>query len=469
MDIRRTHAAWLLGYVAFAGTVVLLLLRFSGLPREGALMAGIFVLAALLWMTEVVPLFTTSLIVIGLEVVLLANPGEWPGLGFETRSAPSYQEVLTAAADPVLALFFGGLVLASAATKEGVDAALVRLLLHPLGDRPLFLLLALMLLTAVFSMWMSNTATAAIMVAVGMALTAQLPADEPFRKGLLLSVPFSANIGGLGTPVASPPAAIAVAYLEQAGHPVGFLQWMAVSVPLMLSLLVFTWLLLWWYFHPSRVVLNLEMSSQPLTHRGWYVIAVIVMTISLWMSEGWHGLPAAAVALIPAVAFTATGLLKREDINHLEWTVLILIAGGISLGAGMQWTGLANEIADWLPSPAYAGGLLLLTALVALTMVLSTLMSNTAAANLLLPLAMAAATVGGEKASIIQIAMSIALTASVSMALPVSTPPNSIAYSQGVVAKRDMARMGVVIGIVAAALVIGLGNPVLRFWGLLDQ
>ncbi len=465
MDIRRNDTAWLLLFITIAGTVVVLLLQFSALPREGALMAGIFVLAALLWMTEVLPLFTTSLIVIGLQVVLLANPGAWPGLGFETRPSPSYQEVLTAATDPVLALFFGSLVLARAATKERVDGALVKLLLQPLGGRPLFLLLALMLMTAGFSMWISNTATAAMMVVVVMSITAQLPAEEPFRKGLLLSVPFSANIGGLGTPVASPPNAIAVAFLEKAGHPVGFLQWMAVAVPLMLLLIVFTWLLLWWCYRPSQAALCLQTSSQPLTGRGWYVVAVMVATISLWMSERWHGVPAAAVALLPAVVFTATGLLKRHDINSLEWSVLIMIAGGISLGAGMQWTGLAHEIAGWLPSSAFASGLLLLTALVALTMVLSNFMSNTAAVNLLLPLAMAAVATG-EKADAIRIVISIALTASVSMALPVSTPPNSIAFSQGVLAKGDMARMGIVVGVVAAALVVGFVSPVLRFWGL---
>lgn len=433
-------------------------------------MAGIFVLAALLWMTEALPLFATSLLVIGLQILLLANPGAWPGLGFEAGSSPSHQEVLAAAADPVLALFFGGLVLARAATKERVNEALAGLLLHPLGDRPLFILLTLMLLTAVFSMWMSNTATAAMMIALGVSITAQLPAEEPFRKGLLLSVPFAANIGGLGTPVASPPNAIAVGFLERANHPVGFLEWMVVAVPLMLVLILFTWLLLWWCYRPSRPALRLQTDSQPLTRRGWYVVGVMVVTISLWMSERWHGLPAAAVALIPAVALTATGLLKRDDVNNLDWSVLILIAGGISLGAGMQWTGLAQEVASWLPSPGYANGLWLLAALVTVTLVLSTFMSNTAAANLLLPLGIAAATAeGGEQISIVQIAMSIALTAAVSMALPISTPPNSIAYSQGVATKSDMMRVGVVVGVVAAALIIGLSNPVLRFWGLYDK
>jgi sodium-dependent dicarboxylate transporter 2/3/5 len=471
MEIRPANAnLWLLGAVAIAGTVVLLLLWFPVLPREGALMAGIFVLAALLWMTEALPLFATSLLVIGLQILLLANPGAWPGLGFEAGSSPSYQEVLAAAADPVLALFFGGLVLARAAIKERVNEALAGLLLHPLGDRPLFILLALMLLTAVFSMWMSNTATAAMMIALGVSITAQLPAEEPFRKGLLLSVPFAANIGGLGTPVASPPNAIAVGFLERANHPVGFLEWMVVAVPLMLVLILFTWLLLWWCYRPSCPALRLQTGSQPLTRRGWYVVGVMVVTISLWMSERWHGLPAAAVALIPAVALTATGLLKRDDVNNLDWSVLILIAGGISLGAGMQWTGLAQEVASWLPSPGYANGLWLLAALVTVTLVLSTFMSNTAAANLLLPLGIAAATAeGGEKTSVVQIAMSIALTASVSMALPISTPPNSIAYSQGVATKSDMMRVGVVVGVVAAALIIGLSNPVLRFWGLYDK
>jgi solute carrier family 13 (sodium-dependent dicarboxylate transporter), member 2/3/5 len=461
---------WFLVSVAIAAMVVTVMLLTQAVPREAAFMAGILALAALLWMTEAVPLFATSLLVIGLQILLLANPGGWPGLGFEDQqspTSPTYQQVLAAAADPVLVLFFGGLLLARAATKEKVDQALAGLVLHPLRNRPMFLLLAVMLVTAALSMWMSNTATAAMMIVVGLSITGRLPGEEPFRKGLLLSVPFAANIGGLGTPVASPPNAIAVSYLEQAGNPISFFQWMAVAVPLMAVLLLLTWLLLWCWYYPSQPTLTLQTDRRPMTRRGWYVVTVMTVTMALWISEHWHGLPAAAVALIPAVAFTIGGVLKTEDIHGINWTVLILIAGGISLGAGMRDTGLAQAMSHRLPSPGYADGLGLLAVLVTVTMVLSIFMSNTAAANLLLPLGIAAASGGsGGSLGVLRIAMSIALTASISMALPVSTPPNAIAHAHEVTTKREMAQVGILVGFFGAVLVIALGKPVLRFWGL---
>jgi solute carrier family 13 (sodium-dependent dicarboxylate transporter), member 2/3/5 len=450
--------------VGVATTAVLLWLE--ALPREGALMAGIFVVAALLWVTEAVPLFATSLFVIALQVVLLANPGDWPGLGFEARPHIDFRDVVSTAADPVLVLFFGGLVLARCATREGVDHTLAGLLLGPVRSRPWLILLMVMFVTAFFSMWMSNTATAAMMVALVASLSAHITAGR-FRKGLFLSVPFAANIGGMGTPVGSPPNAVAVGFLERAGIHVDFLGWMAMAVPLMLGLLILTWLVLgWWYRSPAEEI-RLEPSRLPLTRRGWAVLGVMSVTMLLWVSEQWHGLPAAFVALVPPLAFAALGLLNRDDINNLEWNVLILIAGGISLGAGMQWTGLGPELAGWLTGNGGAGGLWLLWGILVVTMLLSNFMSNTAAANLLLPVGTAAvAAQGPGGVSVAQVAISIALTASVSMALPVSTPPNSIAYARGGVGRGDMARAGVLIGLVALGLIAGLGGVILRFWDL---
>ena len=121
-------------------------------------MSGIFLLAALLWVTEALPLFATSLLVIGLQLILLANPGGWPGLGFSQGESPGWRAIVGAAADPVLVLFFGGFLLARAAVKEGVDRAMSSVLLRPFGGQPRWILLGLMMVTALFSMWMSNTA-----------------------------------------------------------------------------------------------------------------------------------------------------------------------------------------------------------------------------------------------------------------------------------------------------------------------
>lgn len=444
------------------------LLIIGGVPREAALMSGIFVLAAVLWVTEALPPFATSLLVIALQIVLLANPGGWRGLGFESVTSPSYREILSLAADPMLVLFFGGFVLAQAAVKEGVDRAMSTLLLRPFGTQPRRVLLGLMLVTLVFSMWMSNTATTAMMMALVTPMLAAMPPGEPFRKAIVLGIPFAANIGGMGTPIASPPNAVAMGFLQKAGHHVAFLDWMLVAVPLVIGLALFTWLLLIKFFAPATAGLRLEHTGGKLSRRGWIVVAVFVVTVILWMTDRWHGLPSAVVALLPAVVLTATGIFTREDLGRLEWGILILIAGGISLGAGLQLAGLDRLVVQWMPT--FGGSsFLLLTLLVLATMVIGTFMSNTAAANLILPIGISSAALSGTVGylSPVQAAMSIALAASLSMALPVSTPPNAIAYARGEFTTREMARSALIVGALAALLIIFGGGIVMRFWGVL--
>lgn len=446
----------------------------TSLPREAALMGGIFVLAAALWATEALPLFATGLLVIGLEVVLLANPGGWPGLGFAGPVSPSYQAIIAVVADPVLLLFFGGFLLARAAVKEGVDAAMAGLVLRPFGSRPAIVLLGVMLVTGLFSMWMSNTATAAMMIALVGPMLRELPPGERFRKALVLAVAFAANIGGMGTPIGSPPNAVAVGFLREAGHPITFVQWMLMAVPLMLGLLVLTWGLLWLTHGARDPSLRLATTRQPLRGRGVYVVIVFIATVGLWLAEPLHGLPASVVALLPAIAFTATGILGAGDVDRLEWNVLILIAGGIALGVGMQLTGLDRAIVAAIAAPGDIGaglGVRMILLIVGATLLLSTFMSNTAAANLLLPVGVSLASVasssppGEVSGAGVRIAVAIALTASVGMALPISTPPNAIAYARGEITARDMIVPGAVIGIIAALLVGLFGGVVLRFWG----
>ena len=453
----------LLAAALAAGVLTIFLLHTqSAWPREAVFMAGIFVLAATLWATEALPLFATALLVIALEIVLLANPGGWPGLGFAGGSAPDYRQIVHAAADPILLLFFGGFLLAQAAAKEGVDRAVSSLLLAPFEKHAKTLLLGVLGVTATFSMWMSNTATAAMMIALVAPIVAQLPPGEPFRKALTLAVCVGANLGGLGTPIASPPNAVAVGFLRQAGYPVGFLDWMLVGVPLMALLILCAWLLLWRLFPPRTAALRLELVRHRLSGRAIYVVGVFVTTVLLWLSEHWHGLPAPVVALLPAIALTAPGILSRDDLHRLPWNILILIGGGIALGAGMQMTGLDRLLVQQLP--AGSGGPWLLASLVLATVIISTFMSNTAAANLLLPIGISTAGSGSP----VLAAVSIALAASVSMALPISTPPNAIAYASGEISTRDLARVGIVLGLVSMILIVILGGPMMRIFGMLD-
>ncbi|MCS7033388.1 MAG: DASS family sodium-coupled anion symporter [Phycisphaerae bacterium] len=453
--------------LALSAAVAGATLQYAHWPRQRAFMLGIFVLAALLWVAEALPLFATAILVVALQVILLANPAGWPGLGFEGEPGPTMHGILASATDPVLVLFFGGFLLARAAVKEGVDSAMAGLILRPFGARPARVLLGVMLVTALFSMWMSNTATAAMMLALLTPMLASLPAQERFRKGLVLAVPFAANIGGMGTPIGTPPNAVAVGFLRAQGISLDFFGWMLIAVPLMLTMLLAAWALLWVLYRPHARDIRLQPTHRPLTRRSLYVVFIFVLTVLLWLSEPWHGLPAAAVAMLPAVAFTAPGVLTHHDVNHLDWNILILIAGGISLGAGVQATQLDQVVASLLAVNVAGSPLLLMALLVVATLLLSTFMSNTAAANLLLPIAIAYAVARKDAAGFlpVQFALGIALSASLAMALPISTPPNALACAGGEVNSRDMALPGALIGVVGGFLIVLATGLLVRVWG----
>jgi sodium-dependent dicarboxylate transporter 2/3/5 len=450
----------LLGSVAAALAATEASFAGGTMPREAAFMAGIFVLAALLWMTGALPLFATALLVVGLQLVLLANPGGWPLLGFESGPSPGYAAIVAAAADPVLLLFFGGFLLAQAAVKEGVDRSMSVLLLRPFGDRPLAALTGVMAVTALFSMFMSNTATTAMMLALVAPMLARMGPAEPFRRAIVLAVPFAANIGGMGTPIGSPPNAVAVGQLQQAGIPLRFLDWMLVAVPVMAACLALAGWLLWHFHRPRDPTLRITIAAGTVGARGWLVVVVFALTVLLWLTDSWHGLPAAVVALLPAVVLTATRTLTAEDLQRIDWSVLILIAGGISLGAGMTMTGLDRIVVGWLPLGPGHAVLWLVAVLAVATLLFSTFMSNTAAANLLLPIGLSATLALGGRGALPEVAMSIALAASLAMSLPISTPPNAMASSTRAFETRDMALAGAIIGVLGTLAVV-LGVPLL--------
>lgn len=413
-------------------------------------MASIFILAGLLWVSEALPLFATALVIISLEIIFISNPGNWPGLGNPIGENPNFRTFLNPLSDPIIILFLGGFILAQASVKEGIDKALASQILRIFGAKPRVVLLGLMTITCVFSMWMSNTATTAMMITLATPLASQIPAGDPFRKSLVLSIPFAANIGGMGTPIASPPNAVAVAFLKNVGIHISFLEWMIVAIPLVIGLLLITWILLWHLYKPNNGF-SLATETHRINGRGFFVMIIFSTTILLWMSDSWHGLPTAVVALVPVVAFTTTGIIRRSDVNSLEWHILILIAGGIALGLGLKITGLDLVIVNLIPKD----DAIIFPLMMVSTILLSTFMSNTAASNLLIPLGISFAIGLQEQALAREIGIGIALAASAAMSLPISTPPNAIAYAKGVLSSQDFSKAGVLVGIVAVILILG--------------
>ncbi len=440
----RTQATGLvLGLIVF---LVPFLVDVPDLGPAGERMLAIFLLAIVLWLTEAIPLVATALLVLLLEVLLLTDQSLVP-LAEDVLVA---SEVFSTLADPVIVLFLGGFLIADGAAKFDLDRNLAAVLLRPFaagGARRT--VLGLMLITALLSMFVSNTATTATMFAVLLPVLAGLPPGSA-RTGLALAIPIAANVGGIGTPVGSPPNAIALGQLSAAGGNVSFLDWMVLAVPLMLVLLLGAWWLVTRRFIPADTPLDIEMTPRFNRSPAAIVFSVVAgTTVVLWLTEPIHGLSSSTVGFLPVVALLATGVLGTKDLQGLQWHVLWLVAGGIALGAGIGASGLdawlLGTVAWDRMSTAVLLGLLVLVALV-----LSNVISHSAAANLLVPLALSLATTVSVEPALV--AVLVGLTCALGMSLPISTPPNAIAYATGEIPQSAMASTGIVIGVVGGAV-----------------
>jgi sodium-dependent dicarboxylate transporter 2/3/5 len=425
-------------------------LPIEGLTPASRICLSIFVGAAGLWVTEAIPPFATAIAVIVSCVYALGRPGG--PLDLKASGADSYQIFLNPLANPVLVLFFGGFILERAAVKHGFDIRLARMFLKPFGKRPSMILLGVILATATFSMFMSNTATTAMMIGAlaPLLMTSEAQGREGLRKALALAVPFAANIGGMGTIIGTPPNAVAVSLLAQQGVTISFFEWMRMGVPLVAVLLVVLWLILLKLFGPRPEPFEAPF-PEPIgaTWALWAVVATFFVTVGGWMTEPLHGVPAPVVAMLPILVFPMLGIIDGEDLKRLEWGVLFLIAGGMTLGVAMERTGLANLLAAKLGALGASPGWLL-TALVLATIAISNFMSNTSAANIMMPVAVSASAIEPKIG-----AMAVAFAASLAMSLPVSTPPNAIAYATKAISTRDMARYGTMVSAIGAALLLG--------------
>jgi solute carrier family 13 (sodium-dependent dicarboxylate transporter), member 2/3/5 len=313
-------------------------------------------------------------------------------------------------------------------------------------------------------MFVSNTATTATMFAVVIPVLAALPRG-PARTGVALCVPVAANIGGIGTPVGSPPNAIALGALSARGEAVSFVGWMFLAVPLMVVVLAFAWWVLTRRYVPADTRLDLDLEARfDRTPAAMLFSVVAGGTVLLWLTEPFHGISSSTVGFIPVVLLLATQVMTADDLRGLQWHVLWLVAGGIALGAGVGATGLDAWVLDlvaWSAFPEF----LLLAILVATALLLSTVISHSAAANLLIPLAISVA--AGVAIDPTLGAVVVALGCALAMALPISTPPNAIAYATGEIPPAAMATTGLLVGTFGAVLLAFAMPPLWAALGLL--
>ncbi len=413
-------------------------------------MLAILIAAALLWITETIPLFATSLLIIGAQIILLGNPGNWEILRTAGTEPLPYRDFLDPISDPIIMLFLGGFILAKVGVSVGVDRHISSAVLKIFGLSPKKALMGVIICTAVFGMWISNTATTAMMITLTGSFLASVHAGNPFRRAVTLAIPFSAGIGGLMTPISSPPNAIAVGLLANNGIHVDFLKWIILVAPLALMLLLILYHLLWHFYKPEKSLSLTPVEVKPFSKKAKFVIVIFSITVLLWLTDSLHGIPSAVVALFPVIIFTASGLLDAKQFNSLDWNILFLIAGGLALGQGMNLTGLDQHIAGMIP--VSAAGIILIMFLLAIA--LSTIISNTTAAVLLIPIAISMAAIS-ENIHVKFLVIGLAIMCGSSMILPISTPPNAIAYSTGELSKRDFIISGAIIGFCSLAITYG--------------
>lgn len=448
---------------AVAG-VMLVLPAPAGLSAAGWAVGAVGLWMAVWWMTEAMPLAATALLPLAVMPLL--------GVRSVEATAPDY-------AHPLVILFLGGFLLAQAMHASGLDRRLALTVLRLVGTGPRALIGGLMAVTAFLSMWVSNTATAMVMLPIALSIVATLRADaeahaERIAPPLLLGIAYGATIGGMGTIIGTPPNALFAAYMaESYGIEVGFLRWMMIGVPLVLVMLPLTWLVL---VHlafrvPSQTsglaaaaVREAASALPPMSRAERMVGTLMVAVAAAWLfrpliAEVVPGISDAGIAMVGAVLLFLLPvdlrrghfLLTWSQAAQIRWDVLILFGGGLALAAAIGDSDLARWMGERLAGLGALPTVLLLLVIGMLIVLVGELASNTAMAAVFLPVAGATAVGLGEPA--FMLALPVALFATLGFMLPVGTPPNAVIFGSGALEMRHMLRAGAILDVIGILVV----------------
>lgn len=402
-----------------------------------------------LWITEAIPPFAVGIMIIGFIVFTMGNVPD-----------VDVKKYVNTWSDGVIWLFLGGFFLAEGMKKTKIDEGLLKLVMPKLGKSAPNVVLGMMFLTAILSMVMSNTATASMVLATVLPLVNKLGKDSPVVKSLMIGIPAAASIGGMGTIIGSAPNAIAVGVLESMGHHVSFIEWMMIGLPIALILVYLFFRLLNRIYKLKGLSLSTDflnknvdnVEEENITQKR-IVLAIFTITLLLWLTSQWTKIPVAVVSGVPIVLLTMLQIIDSEDVRKLPWDTLMLVAGGLSLGLVIQEQGIASYFVDKIGSlQINYYGILVLFAFI--TIIFSNFMSNTAAATILIPVGVSLLSIiPNSSPSVLPVV--IGLCASCALLLPVSTPPNAVAYSMGVIEQKEFYPGGIFIGILGPVMIIG--------------
>ncbi len=431
-------------------------------------------IVAILWFTEGISLVATSMLIPVLIVLTDIRP-------------PS--EALAPFFDPAVALIFGGFLIGRALTKYELDKRLALLILSRTKGSGGSLILTVMGVTAFLSMWISNTASAAIMIPIALAVISRIRDTDirgKYGKALVLGVAYAATLGGVASLVGSPPNPLAASYINSfLGIEFTFMSWIPFDLPVVLIMLPITWQWIVFRFKIPRDIEEMddlkEVSRKeylrlgPLPREQKLVLVIFASVVILWFTEklpyfianviGWsgHGISSSIVALIGGVSLMILRLLDEKDVSsHISWSSLLILGSGIALGGAMIDTGLSAFIAQQMTGLGIFPAVIIVVIIGIIAVLVTMVASNTGAAVILIPVAIPLAV--GLGIDPLLITMVIAIGVSMDFALPTGTPPSTIAYSTGKVEMREMITTGLVVDLIA---IIVLTIVVVWLWGLL--
>ena len=433
--------------VAFLGSY---LLRSPDFTQTQDYTLFLLFLSIGLWITEAIPPFAVAILIVGFLVFSMGNNPE-----------VDVNNYVSTWSDGVIWLFLGGFFIAEGLKKTKLDESIMAWMLPKLGTSAERILLGIMMMTGVLSMMMSNTACTALVLATLMPIGTLLGEKSNLMKSLLLGIPAAASFGGMGTIIGSAPNAIAVGALSGMGIQISFIEWMIIGTPSALVLIFVFYLFLrkkyelkGTHVDPSILTFgsnNVELDAEQKIQRR-IVLAITSITMLFWFTSEWTKIPVAAISGIPIVLYTMLGIINADDVRALHWDTLMLVAGGLSLGLAIKEQGIVAYFISNIEVVNLNPILLVLIFSLA-TVSISNFMSNTAAATIVIPIGISLLSItSGLDEAIMPIC--IGLAASCALLLPISTPPNALAYSTGLIEQKEFYPGGILSAIIGPFIIM---------------
>ena len=444
-------------------------LPFELISEDADAVIAVAVWMILWWITEAVSISVTALL---------------PLILFPLLKIMSIEEVGANYGSPIIFLFFGGFILALALEKVNLHRRIALSIIKITGTSPNKVVLGFMIATAVLSMWISNTATAVLMLPIALSVIGLLvndddgftKSDRNFALSVMLGIAFSANAGGIATVIGTPPNSVMIGLLENEYNiEISFLKWMIIGVPFSAVMIATSYFVLvkWLYpsrqlkFSASRNVINEELRKLgPMSGKEKMVLAIFAVTVFLWIfrtviNEIFPALKlndtiismAAAIAMfsLPYNLKKGDFIIEWKDTQKLAWGILILFGGGLALAKGMSVSGIVDVVANAIASSEIT---ILFTAVLLITLMLfmTELMSNVALVAVLAPVVAGIAI--GLEIPILYLLIPVTMASSCAFMLPMATPPNAIVFASGYIKVHEMARVGFFLNIIAVLILV---------------